>query len=176
MKKMIKGAAVAGLGVALLLGGGGTLAYWNAEVQTDAGQIVAGDLDLTAAAGSWTSNLRTSPINISTYKVVPGETLTYTQPLTVTLEGDKLAATLTVDGTGTQNGFDNNVTVTTTLNGEEPGLILAAIADNKTRTLNAVTTFEFKSSTDKRRSVGATYDFSKISYKLAQNTPVAGEN
>ncbi|GAA3326839.1 MULTISPECIES: alternate-type signal peptide domain-containing protein [Paeniglutamicibacter] len=52
MNKMTKGALATGLDVALLLGGGGTLAVWNKSVAEPAGTITSGDLELTAGTGT----------------------------------------------------------------------------------------------------------------------------
>ncbi|NLE96739.1 MAG: alternate-type signal peptide domain-containing protein [Propionibacterium sp.] len=168
MNKMFKGAALTGLGVALLLGGGGTLAVWNAAAETDAGQIVAGDLNLEADAGVWTSDLAGGAIDIEDYLVVPGETLTFTQPLSITLEGNQLAADFTVTGTSAANGFaSGTVDVTTTLNGQPVGDGLRLTESAKAS--SAVTTFAFDA--DGRESVNAEYDFSKVGYALDQVVP-----
>lgn len=47
MKKLTKGTIAAGVGVALLLGGGTTLAYWNDSVNMAGSTIQAGNLQLT---------------------------------------------------------------------------------------------------------------------------------
>lgn len=73
MNKMTKGSIATGVDVALLLGGGGTLAVWNTSVQSGAGRIAAGNLDLSAAKGVWT-DAKTEIINdIGSYAVVPGD-------------------------------------------------------------------------------------------------------
>ncbi|MFL4472965.1 alternate-type signal peptide domain-containing protein [Paeniglutamicibacter sp. MACA_103] len=95
MNKMAKGTLAIGLGVALLLGGGGTLAVWNASVDTPAGTIASGDLQLTAGAGTWTNGAGTA-IQLDSYKVVPGDELRFTQPVTVKLDGDLMSASLTL--------------------------------------------------------------------------------
>ena len=46
---LIKGTAAIAVGAALLLGGGGTLANWNAEANQTPGTIVAGDLNVVNA-------------------------------------------------------------------------------------------------------------------------------
>jgi alternate signal-mediated exported protein len=171
MNKMIKGAAVAGLGVALLLGGGGTLAIWNDAADSQAGSIIAGDLDLVADdAGTWTSSL-SGPISvIGNYRVIPGETLTYTQPLTVKLTGDELVANLVVTGAGQNNGFTpDNVAVSTTLT-NTAGKVLPAteFRSGADQQVTASTSFDFLAKTDKRDSVNATYDFASVGFKLEQ--------
>ncbi|MFJ5958116.1 alternate-type signal peptide domain-containing protein [Paenarthrobacter sp. NPDC092416] len=165
-KTMLKGAAAIALGGALLLGGGGTLAWWNAADSAAAGTIVAGDLNVEAAAGVWTDRAG-STIDISTYRVVPGDLLTYTQDLDVTLEGDKMAANLVAERTGAADGFDPaSVTVsapTLTVGGEA--------IENPLTTSQHVTasiTFEFKSGTTARTDVGSSVDLGTVAFTLQQ--------
>jgi len=55
------------------------------------GTIVAGDLDIESLAdGVWTNG--TTEIKIADYRIVPGDTLTYTQNLLVTATGDNIQA------------------------------------------------------------------------------------
>jgi alternate signal-mediated exported protein len=109
---LIKGTAAIAVGAALLLGGGGTLATWNASDNGAPGTIISGDLNVAAAPGVWKDRAGAT-VDISTYKVVPGDKLTYTQVLNVTLTGNKMAATVAATGTGAVNGFTaGNVVVT----------------------------------------------------------------
>ena len=170
MKNLIKGALVCGVGVALMVGGGGTLAVWNAAADAGAGTIASGNLDLRAqAAGTWSSSISGPIADIAAYKVVPGETLTYTQPLSVTLEGDNLQAVLTVSGAGVNNGFTAaNVAVVGPSLTNTGGQVLPDTVLSDSQTVTASTSFEFKSTTSGRDSVNASYDFSSISYLLEQ--------
>lgn len=175
MNKMVKGAVVTGIGIALLLGGGGTLAVWNASAEATQGSVVSGDLDLTAETGAWMSNLSGAIADITEYQVIPGETLTFTQKLDVQLEGDELAATLAVTGVPTPGEFlAKNVTVTGPLltnatGAEVPKSTVLTEANDGVYT--ASTTFAFLGTTTGRDSVNATYDFSSIGYKLEQLAP-----
>ena len=54
MNKITKASIAAGAGVILLLGGGGTLAYWNASTTAGSASITSGTLSV-AAAGSATA-------------------------------------------------------------------------------------------------------------------------
>ncbi|MBD9699342.1 alternate-type signal peptide domain-containing protein [Flavimobilis sp. GY10621] len=98
MNKITKGAVVGGIGVALLLGGGSTLAYWTDQAPVSGAAITSGSLDISDfAAATWTvtNNGTTKPVaNIATFKMVPGDTLTYSTTATVTLVGDNLKATI----------------------------------------------------------------------------------
>jgi alternate signal-mediated exported protein len=111
-------------GAALLLGGG-TYALWSDSAQlTASGNIVAGDLDITAKGSvtyfdvSWdreadqqTAIITGSSVkghaitNLSDYRVVPGDTIAAVFPYQVKLEGDNLVAKLSVDATPSNSGF-----------------------------------------------------------------------
>ncbi|MFE4542240.1 alternate-type signal peptide domain-containing protein [Arthrobacter sp. NPDC056727] len=166
---LIKGTAAIAVGAALLLGGGGTLASWNASASATPGTISAGDLNIAkSAAGVWTDRAGAT-ININTYKVVPGDKLTYTQVLDVTLTGDKMAATIAATGTGAASGFTaTNVIVT------DPVLTVGGtVVANPLKTSQTVTatiTFEFKSTTTGRADVNQTYNFGNVGFTLNQIT------
>jgi len=179
MNKMAKGAIATGLGVVLLVGGGGTLATWNLAQNASMGKVVTGDLNLvpsttTAGQGQWT-NAAGTKIDIASYKVVPGDVLTYTQDLNLTISGDLMAAKLAVTGAGINNGFDPatvSVSATTLTKGTQilPGTVLLP-ADSGT--VQASTTFTFNTSTSGRSDVGANYDFSGVGYSLVQQAPAS---
>jgi alternate signal-mediated exported protein len=165
---LIKGTAAIAVGAALLLGGGGTLASWNASASGTPGTVVAGDLNVVAATGVWTDR-NGAPVTISTYKVVPGDKLTYTQDLHVTLTGDKMAANVAATGAGAVNGFTAaNVTVTA------PVLTVGdtAVSNPLTTsgTVTATITFEFKSGTTGRSDVTKSYNFGSVAFTLNQIT------
>lgn len=93
MNKLVKGAIATGVGVVLLMGGAGTLAYWNASANTSAATITAGNLTATSGtAGVWKSG--TTTINPATFRTVPGDVLTYTQDVTLDASGDNLKFTV----------------------------------------------------------------------------------
>ncbi|TLM81729.1 alternate-type signal peptide domain-containing protein [Pseudarthrobacter sp. NamE2] len=168
---LIKGTAAIAVGAALLLGGGGTLAAWNAEATATPGTIVSGDLDVVNAtsAGVWKDRAGAT-INIANYKVVPGDKLTYTQDLTVTLVGDKMAANITTTGITPTNGFTSaNVSVT------GPALTIGTTPvsnpltpKGSAQTVTATITFEFLSTTSGRANVDASYNFNNVAFQLQQ--------
>lgn len=102
MKKSTKALIAGGIGVALLVGGAGTVAFWTDEADGGDGVITAGTLDLgTPAGGGWEishagdgSGTATAPVafNPESDQIVPGDILTYTQNIPVTLEGENIAA------------------------------------------------------------------------------------
>jgi alternate signal-mediated exported protein len=171
MKSMTKGAVVTTLGVALLLGGGGTLAVWNAEQNASAGTIAAGDLNLKAGTGEWTSTL-TGPIrNVSEYRIIPGEVLTYKQPVTITMVGNSaLRAKLSVTGIDkVGNGFSAD-----TLKFSEVNLVNAQGESGWDREVKAGTytasgTLTFHANGQK--DMGKTLNLRSIGYKLEQIPP-----
>ncbi|MEV8253102.1 alternate-type signal peptide domain-containing protein [Rhodoglobus sp. NPDC076762] len=95
MNKLVKGSIAGAAGIALLLGGAGTLASWNdsATVLSSATKITAGTLEIKAAPASgdgWKVNGISK--DLSNFKIVPGDVLTYTSTFNVTATGDNLSA------------------------------------------------------------------------------------
>ncbi|MEB7448932.1 alternate-type signal peptide domain-containing protein [Arthrobacter koreensis] len=167
MNKMAKGALATGVGVALLLGGGGTLAIWNDTANATTGSIVAGNLDLESGAAVWKKSDGTVIPNISNYKVVPGEVLKFEQPLTIELSGDQLKATLAPDFGATSNGFSSQLSYDykiTQAGTELKGRDLTS-ANSGAALVTATVTFNKAAGNDTRK---ATQDLSKITYKLDQ--------
>lgn len=92
--KLTKALVATGVGVALLAGGGGTFATWYASTTTTGPTITSGDLGLTASGvGTW--HIGDALIaDIANYRVVPGETLTFTQSVKIDATGNQLQAVL----------------------------------------------------------------------------------
>lgn len=177
MNKMTKGALSIGVGAALLLGGGGTLARWNAEATVAPGTIVAGDLNITAnqAEGAWT-NAAGVPVDIRTYKVVPGEVLTFTQKLNVTLTGDQMKARLDIANTGAVNAFTGSklpeVAVTQMVNGQSVAVNPADLTPASLKPSNGVVTakavFTFNPDTSARVDANASIALGQTTFTLSQ--------
>lgn len=166
---LIKGSAAIALGAALLLGGGGTLANWNASATQTPGTIVAGDLNVVNGVGAWKDPAGTT-IDISSYRVVPGDKLTFTQDLNVTLVGDNMAAEIATTGITATNGFTPaNVTVSDVelTVGEDP-VPATLTPTGATQAVRATITFEFKAATSGRADVNATYNFNNVGFTLTQ--------
>ncbi len=186
MNKMVKGAIATGVGVVLLVGGGGTLATWNQAQSASMGSVVSGDLNLevnTATnSGKWT-NAAGTVVDVKAYRVVPGDTLTYTQDLKMTLTGDLMAAKLSLTGAGANTGFTPaSVVVSATaltdksVTASAPSPISASTVLTPAvngHLVTASTTFTFLASTSNRDSVNQTYDFKSVGYKLEQQAPVS---
>lgn len=177
MNKMTKGAIVTAAGVMLLIGGGGTLAVWNVQQNAEAGVVASGDLNLVAGDGVWTVAGVNGPItitDINDYQIVPGDTLTYTQNVDITLDGDNLSANLSVvNPAGVNTDFAQGTYTTSAVTLTKDGEAIANPLDENDDVNDAVAsvTFDFLEATAGRASVDATYDFSALGFKLEQIAP-----
>ncbi|MFB2584531.1 alternate-type signal peptide domain-containing protein [Herbiconiux liukaitaii] len=99
MNSILKGTIAGAAGIALLLGGAGTFALWNASSVTAGGTIVAGQLSIAPSSteASWSVNGGAPLSNLDGYPIVPGDVIVYTKDMAITAEGDNLVATLDVD-------------------------------------------------------------------------------
>jgi alternate signal-mediated exported protein len=97
MHKIVTGVVASGSGLALLLGGAGTFALWNADASTRPATVTSGTLALSANPdGVWTdvTNGRSDVVDITTVRMVPGNAYQFHQTLDVTATGDDLTADL----------------------------------------------------------------------------------
>lgn len=115
MNKLVKGSIAGAAGIALLLGGAGTLATWNSVATVSApGSITAGTLDIVAATGTndgWKLGTAATVASPAGFKIVPGDTVTYTKTFNVTATGDNLTAgialgALAIAPVSSSNGAD----------------------------------------------------------------------
>jgi alternate signal-mediated exported protein len=107
MNKFAKGSLAAGAGLVLLLGGAGTLAYWNSEAKLQGGTINAGTLTLTA--------LEIADPTDDPEVWVPGDSYTYKTVLTLETAGDNIQGTIemnTEDIWGEGQAPSEEITVT----------------------------------------------------------------
>lgn len=89
MNKLTKAGIATAAGIALLMGGAGTLAFWNDGAGLGGGTVTAGHLTLVSAGdGAWDEELDF---------IVPGDTVTYTETLTLSAVGDNLSFELDAD-------------------------------------------------------------------------------
>lgn len=126
MKNSTKALIAGGIGAALLLGGAGTIAYWTDAADGGDGTITAGTLDIgTVSGGGWQISHQgdgtgepTAPVDFdpATDQIVPGDVLSYTQAIPVTLEGEYIAA-----------AFDGVIDVTATGTDPESAALAEAI-------------------------------------------------
>jgi alternate signal-mediated exported protein len=103
--KMIKGIAAGAAGLTLLLGGG-TFALWYQTQSVASGSVTSGALSFVASTATWKVAPLTSAgavgtqqsiSDITTFKMVPGDTVTLTVPLQVTASGNTIRAALSAD-------------------------------------------------------------------------------
>jgi alternate signal-mediated exported protein len=104
MNKLTKGAIATAAGIALLLGGAGTFALWNGATTIAGGTIQTGSLSIAKTGNAtWadtsTTKNGTSAFDPSTQALVPGDTVTLTQQVTLTTTGKNLKANFTFDPT-----------------------------------------------------------------------------
>lgn len=92
MNKKTKGAIAAGAAALLLAGGAGSFALWTDSETLGGGTIKAGSLSLSAPGTPTWSTATNANVDISTYRAAPGDVLTYTNTVTVNIEGDNLKA------------------------------------------------------------------------------------
>ncbi|WP_309616577.1 alternate-type signal peptide domain-containing protein [Salinibacterium sp.] len=102
MNKLVKGAVATAAGVALLMGGAGTFALWNTSASVSAGAVASGTLTIaTNGAGTWkdisADRTATAIPTISSWKIVPGDKLEFTQNINVVATGNNLLANLSYD-------------------------------------------------------------------------------
>ena len=104
MNKLVKGGLAAAAGIALLMGGAGSLAVWTASGVTSSGQVHTGHLTLsTGSAGDWSKDY-----------LVPGDTDTYTQTFTLSVLGDDIQVALSsAVGTATSPTLPSSIVATT---------------------------------------------------------------
>src|SRR5690554_524090 len=98
MNKLVKGSIAGAAGIALLLGGAGTLALWNADIDIDPGTVTAGTLSVAPVGtpGWWDASPENTPAeaiaDISAFKTVPGDVLTFIGNYNINATGDNLTA------------------------------------------------------------------------------------
>jgi len=103
MNKLTKGTIAAGAAVLLLLGTGGTLAYWNGTAAlTGQSTITAGNLSVVqTGTPSWQikhNGGAAAAVDINTVRIVPGDQLIYTGTYTISGQGQNLAYTVGLAG------------------------------------------------------------------------------
>lgn len=97
MNKLTKATIATAAGVALLLGTGGTLAYWNDQANLGGTAVItAGDLKIDRAGATTTWQLvrgtKTDTLQSpADAKIVPGDKLVYTTTFKIHAEGRNLA-------------------------------------------------------------------------------------
>ena len=134
MNKLVKGSIAGAAGIALLLGGAGTLATWNSAATVSApGTISAGTLSIAAATGStdgWKLGSAATVASPANFKIVPGDTVTYTKTFNVTATGDNLTATAAL----------GTLAITAASSSSADTALAAALTKSATFTVNGAST------------------------------------
>jgi alternate signal-mediated exported protein len=114
MKKSTKGALAASAAGALLLGGAGSLAYWNSTTAINGSDIASGKLALTEnECGDWQLDADGGDGgNLGNRTLVPGDTLSKVCTYTLTADGGHLAAKLDITTPSWTGGLAGKVTTT----------------------------------------------------------------
>ncbi|MBR7744545.1 alternate-type signal peptide domain-containing protein [Phycicoccus sp. BSK3Z-2] len=160
MNASTKGILAAGAGVLLLAGGGGSLAYWNAEGTVPGGSVTSGRLALTdPSGGSWTLNGTPAA---GTVVIVPGDELRYAGSYTVVAEGDTLEATIGLSGGAGSGTLADAVTtdVDATIDGT-PVTTISSADDGSTLEVGVDIDFPFGDTVD-NTTQGLTLDLSAV--------------
>ncbi|WP_157697086.1 alternate-type signal peptide domain-containing protein [Brachybacterium avium] len=92
MNKFAKGSVAAGAGLVLLLGGAGTLAYWNDTAELTGGTINTGKLELDAD-----QDMLTESIESQSDLWVPGDERAFATSLTLTADGTNIQGTIALE-------------------------------------------------------------------------------
>lgn len=99
MKKSTKALVAAAAGSALLLGGAGSLALWNADTSLDGVTLNSGELKLGEAdCSAWQLTGGGQTVDLGDKLLVPGDVVSKTCTSAITATGANLLANVTTDG------------------------------------------------------------------------------
>lgn len=116
-RRALKAVTASVLGIGLLAGAGTTFAKWYEEQSIGESSLTAGHLNISVENAEWKDVNKNTTINAETFKMVPGDKLSYTANVTPDLVGDNLEATLKVNTAGTVTGdLAKIVKIKTTVN------------------------------------------------------------
>ncbi|WP_052193540.1 alternate-type signal peptide domain-containing protein [Microbacterium sp. ZOR0019] len=98
MNKIAKSALAAAAGIALLMGGAGTLAAWSdGSFAPLASVISAGDLELSVpSSGVWRDETG-AVITLDGYRIAPGDTIIHETTMQLTAHGENLHGEILLD-------------------------------------------------------------------------------
>ena len=154
MNKSTKGALAAAVAGVLLLGGGGTLAYWNATAPGTGVSVTAGELKIAnndCQTADWVfdgSEVTADKVYAAGDLLVPGDVLTKTCSFDITATGEHLRASLAVTNPTLSGALASALTVDSTFEiggATVPSEITEA---NNGNTVDAVITLTFLGASD----------------------------
>jgi alternate signal-mediated exported protein len=157
MKKSTKGALAAAAAGTLLLGGAGSLAFWNATATVDGSTVNAGSLVLDGEdCSDWVlDNGEVVGGADLADSIVPGDQITKTCTYTITATGDHLRATLDADGGDETGSLAGVVTVTPSFDvGGSPVTEITEDNDGDTLTAKIVLDFPYGATADNTSQLG----------------------
>lgn len=179
MKKSTKGALAAAAAGALLLGGAGSLAYWNDSQTVTGGSIKSGTLSLTQETGQvcsdWTLDSAGGSTTYvpGTTLVVPGDVITKTCDYTVNATGAHLAATLGIAASAITGdpalAGALSPTATYTLDGTPVANGASITSANDGKVLSATIKVTFVSTTSGTTAQGETAALNDVAVTLTQS-------
>lgn len=168
MNKLVKGSIAGAAGIALLLGGAGTLAYWNSSADLAGTTITAGTLTIEAdGVASAVHAADDSAVSL----IVPGDVVEITQGVDISATGDNLKAALDIDTTGL---VANDLSGQVSFNVQAfAGAVEVTGLSNLTATQAAsidsvVVTATFDSTTDEQVGQGMSLDLANLKVTLTQ--------
>lgn len=113
MNKLIKSAIAAAAAMTLLLGGAGTFAQWNSNISVAAGTVSSGTMTVTLVGTPvWTDvspGKTAKRVNLSTFRMVPGDKLRLVQRVRLKATGNNLKAHLRFDLSKISTGVDGSL-------------------------------------------------------------------
>jgi alternate signal-mediated exported protein len=158
MNRKAKASLAVGAAAILLLGGAGTFAFWQDQTQSGGGTITSGTLALsecTPTSGSGWRDVtggQSVDLDLSEFRIVPGDTLEYSCTSTVTASGTNLSATLAADTSEMfselsdpvlrERLIDTSLTATTSSGKTLPNAQVTDQDDGETITIAARLTFD----------------------------------
>lgn len=179
MNNIIKGSIAGATGVALLVGGFGTYALWSDSRDLQVNGVQSGDLTIGTSVGVY-DDAKTPAVNdwLAADKMVPGDTVTYTQVFDVTGSGKNLKGTIELAPLTGTNGFDTLTReVDVTKGGAGAGTITKVDADSFTfsapfgsATLTAKVTYTFPSTTSGTADQLRSFSTPAAAFTIAQTT------
>jgi alternate signal-mediated exported protein len=145
MFKSAKGALAAAAAGALLLGGAGSLAYWNGTQDVPGGTFTSGYLrinDVDCASAAWTID---GGADYTTQRIVPGDVLTKTCDFTIDGVGDHMTVSLdtATPAWSATNALTDDLAVDATFVGLTSGALSDPAVVEKDETVTATITVTF---------------------------------
>lgn len=179
-----KAVAAAGVGVVLLGAGGATFAEWtDTESSATNTPITAGVLDLAAGEGAWTNAVGTdvtAAVENGSYRIVPGDELSYRETLTIDAQGDLLRGTVSHNLAGLTGDAELvdllGAAATMSLNGAAvDGTSATVVADDEVQDLDVAVTVAFDDETAGLVGQGQSVALGGLDIALVQAPLVSGD-